>query len=63
MKASGEIFGELFAPRQLWALSALLVFQAAGIAIVREAHNVRFECPQCLQALKMDPTKDAGLAQ
>ena len=41
-----RIFGELFAPRYFrvtWALPALLVFRAAGIAIVREAHGVRFE--------------------
>ena len=49
MKASGEIFGELFAPRQLWALPALPVFRAAGIAIVREAHGVRFECPKYVE--------------
>jgi hypothetical protein len=45
-EACGGYFGELFAPRYFrvtWALPALLVFRAAGIAIVREAHGVRFE--------------------
>jgi hypothetical protein len=45
-------FGELFAPRYFgvtWALPALLVFRAAGIAIVREAHGVRLECPKYVE--------------
>src|SRR5450631_1850787 len=45
-EACGGHFGELFAPRYFrvtCALPALLVFRAAGIAIVREARGVRFE--------------------
>ena len=51
-EACGGYFGELFAPRYFrvtWALPALLVFRAAGIAIVREAHGVRFECPKYVE--------------
>ena len=45
-EACGGHFGELFAPRYFrvtCALPALLVFRAAGIAIVCEAHGVGFE--------------------
>ena len=47
-----RIWGKLFAPRYFratWALPALLVSRAAGIAIVREAYGVRFEGPECVE--------------